>query len=80
MRSVFHGNEIEKRMKMIYIENTCTDPAYNLAFEEYVFTQMRFDEPVLLLWRNAPAVIVGRYQNTLEEIDEQGYRRRGSLP
>ena len=77
MRSVFHRNEIEKRMKMIYIENTCTDPAYNLAFEEYVFTQMRFDEPVLLLWRNAPAVIVGRYQNTLEEIDEQYVKEHG---
>ena len=77
MRSVFYGNGIEKRMKMIYIENTCTDPAYNLAFEEYVFTQMRFDEPVLLLWRNAPAVIVGRYQNTLEEIDEQYVKEHG---
>ena len=64
-------------MKMIYIENTCTDPAYNLAFEEYVFTQMRFDEPVLLLWRNAQAVIVGRYQNTLEEIDEQYVKEHG---
>ena len=54
---------------MIYIENTSTDPHYNLAFEEYVFTVMDFREPVLLLWQNEPSVIVGRFQNTLEEIN-----------
>ena len=54
---------------MIYIENRCTDPAYNLAFEEYVFSRTDYGEPVLLLWQNAPAVIVGKYQNTLEEIN-----------
>lgn len=53
---------------MIYIENRENDPAYNLAFEEYVFSKMNFDEPVLLLWQNGPAVIVGKYQNTIEEI------------
>lgn len=54
---------------MIYIENNCTDPAYNLAFEEVVFTETDRDEPVLLLWQNSPAVIVGRFQNTVEEIN-----------
>lgn len=62
---------------MIYIENNCTDPSYNLAFEEYVFMKMEFDEPVLLLWQNAPAVIVGRYQNTLEEINYDYIREHG---
>ncbi|MDD4200563.1 MAG: lipoate--protein ligase [Eubacteriales bacterium] len=54
---------------MIYIENNKTDPAYNLAFEEYVFSRMNFSDPVLLLWQNGPAVIVGKYQNTIEEIN-----------
>lgn len=54
---------------MIYIENMGNDPAYNLAFEEYVFSKMNFDEPVLLLWQNGPSVIVGKYQNTIEEIN-----------
>ncbi|MBQ9061055.1 MAG: lipoate--protein ligase [Firmicutes bacterium] len=54
---------------MIYIENTCTDPTCNLALEEYVFRQMGADEPVLLLWQNEPSVIIGRFQNTAEEIN-----------
>ena len=54
---------------MIYITNNNNDPRYNLAFEEYVFRKMNFDEPVLLLWQNGPAVIVGKYQNTIEEIN-----------
>ena len=65
------------RKKLIYIENTHTDPRYNLAFEEYVFQKLptalaeRYgaDVPVLLLWQNEPSVIVGKYQNTIEEID-----------
>ena len=62
---------------MIYIENNNTDPSYNLAFEEYIFTATDYGEPVLLLWQNAPAVIVGRYQNTLEEINYDYIREKG---
>lgn len=54
---------------MVYIENTCLDPRYNLALEEYVFYNLKFAEPVLLLWQNSPSVIIGRYQNTIEEIN-----------
>lgn len=54
----------DKISKLIYIENTSTNPYYNLAFEEYVFTQIAGDTPILLLWQNGPSVIVGRYQNT----------------
>lgn len=62
---------------MIYIENTCTDPRYNLAFEEYVFTKTDYPEPVLLLWQNAPSVIIGKYQNTLEEINYEYVKEKG---
>ncbi len=44
-----------------------TDPYFNLAAEEYAMTH--FDRDCFMLWRNAPAVIVGRHQNTLAEID-----------
>lgn len=60
-----------------YIENTSTDPHYNLAFEEYVFTKVAGDTPILLLWQNGPAVIVGKYQNTLEEINYDFIRENG---
>lgn len=61
--------------KIIYIENTSNDPHYNLAFEEYVFNEIAKDNgenegvPILLLWQNEPSVIIGRYQNTIEEIN-----------
>lgn len=51
-----------------YLETHSHDPAYNLAFEEYVFLH-RKTEDYLLLWQNAPAVIIGQNQNTLAEID-----------
>lgn len=62
---------------MIYIENTSHDPTWNLAFEEYAFTKLDYDEPILLLWQNGPSVIIGRYQNTLEEINYDFIRENG---
>ena len=62
---------------MIYIENNNYDPTYNLAFEEYVFTGTQFEEPVLLLWQNEPSVIIGRYQNTIEEINYDFIKQQG---
>jgi len=60
---------------MRYIYNTSTDPAFNLAAEEWLLTNS--DQEIFMLWRNRPAVIVGRNQNTLAEIDEAFTRRRG---
>ncbi|NLB33508.1 MAG: lipoate--protein ligase [Tissierellia bacterium] len=51
---------------MKFIENNSIDPHYNLAFEEYVFKYL--DEDFVLLWRNGPSIIVGKNQNTVEEI------------
>ncbi|OIO01393.1 MAG: lipoate--protein ligase [Desulfovibrionaceae bacterium CG1_02_65_16] len=60
---------------MRFIHNTSTDPAFNLAAEECLLRSTAGD--VFMLWRNAPAVIVGRNQNTLAEIDEEFLRKRG---
>ncbi|MBF0205664.1 MAG: hypothetical protein HQK53_02120 [Oligoflexia bacterium] len=46
------------------------DPYWNLALEEQLFTS--FDplkQHLLLLWRNSPSVIIGRYQNPHLECD-----------
>ena len=54
---------------MIYIENNCNKPQFNLALEEYVFTYLdEFDE-IFLLWINEPTIVVGKHQNTIEEIN-----------
>ncbi len=54
---------------MKYIENLSNDPRYNLAFEEYCFKNLPIDEDYVILWINGPAIIVGKNQNTLEEIN-----------
>lgn len=53
------------------------DPAYNLALEQCLFDDLKQDDPGwLLIWRNGPSVIVGRHQNTLEEINEAFVREK----
>ena len=48
---------------ILYFETQSTDPAYNLAFEEYILTHFR-EGNILILWQNENAVIIGRNQNT----------------
>jgi len=60
---------------MLYIKNNSLDPHYNLAFEEYIFSSVVSDESILILWQNEPAVIIGNYQNTLEEINADYIRK-----
>lgn len=55
---------------MIGIHVESTEAAYNLALEEHLFTHLSPDHPGwFLLWQNAPSLIVGRHQNTQEEIN-----------
>ncbi|MCP5097963.1 MAG: lipoate--protein ligase, partial [Chloroflexi bacterium] len=55
---------------MIFVDNgNITDPRLNLALEEYLIRHVPVAEPMLLFYVNEPSVILGRNQNTLEEID-----------
>ncbi len=57
---------------MIFIENDdTTDPRLNLALEEYALRNFRPSEDYLLFYINEPSIIIGRNQNTLEEINRQ---------
>ncbi|MBQ3374191.1 MAG: lipoate--protein ligase [Oscillospiraceae bacterium] len=47
-----------------------TDPAFNLAAEQYVFDCLPKDRSYFMLWQNENAVIIGKYQNTLAEINQ----------
>ena len=51
------------------ILNDSKDPRFNLALEEYVLKYLNSDEDFVLLWQNANSVIIGRNQNTYEEIN-----------
>lgn len=55
-------------MSIIYLETHSVDPFYNLAFEEYIQRNKR-DGDYLLLWQNANTIVVGRNQNTEQEIN-----------
>ena len=55
---------------MIYLESHSTDPYFNLALEEYLFEELGRSRPCFMLWQNDNTIVVGKYQNTAEEIDQ----------
>lgn len=63
---------------MFFIENEdITDPRVNLALEEYALRNFGKHEDYLLFYINEPSVIIGRNQNTLEEINDEYVRENG---
>lgn len=60
---------------MLCITDTTTDPYWNLAAEEFIVDN--FDQPVFRLWRNSPAVIIGRNQDASAEINRSFVEERG---
>jgi len=52
-------------MKLYINENL--DPYFNLAAEEYLIRHT--DDDIAMLWRNSPAVIIGKNQNAFCEVD-----------
>ena len=53
------------------IINESLDPRFNLALEEYVLKYLNTNEDFIFLWQNANSVIIGRNQNTIEEVNAQ---------
>jgi len=63
---------------MRYIQNdTNNDPALNLALEEYVLRSLPIDDPFLLFYINKPSIIIGKNQNTVEEINAEYVQNNG---
>jgi lipoate-protein ligase A len=63
---------------MLFVDNGgITDARVNLALEEFVFRHKPVDDDVLLFYVNAPAIIIGRNQNTIEEINPDVVAARG---
>ena len=55
---------------MIYIETGSTDVYYNFGLENYFAVEKRLPDTVFLFWRTTPTLMVGKYQNILEEINK----------
>ena len=62
---------------MYYIESTSTNPHYNLALEQYAFDALAADHDIFMLWRNDNAIIVGKHQNTVAEINAAYVKEHG---
>ena len=60
---------------MLLIDNQHTNPYFNLAMEEHLLTDVADD--IVMLWRNDKAVIIGRNQNALEEINQAYVEQTG---
>jgi lipoate-protein ligase A len=63
---------------MLFIDNGgITDPRVNLALEEYALRNFDIGESYLLFYVNEPSVIIGKHQNTVEEINQDFIHERG---
>lgn len=63
---------------MKFIDNQgITDPYINLAIEEYVLNNFGEEDTYLLFYINEPSIIIGRNQNTIEEINTKYVDERG---
>ena len=55
---------------MIFVDNENNyDPRINLAIEEHLVRNVNLGSDILLFYINGPSIIIGRNQNTLEEIN-----------
>ncbi|MDN4524263.1 lipoate--protein ligase [Fictibacillus fluitans] len=55
---------------MLFIDNrNITDPRVNLAIEEYALKHLDINQTYLLFYINEPSIIIGKNQNTVEEIN-----------
>lgn len=55
---------------MLFIDNeNINDPTINLAIEEYALKHLDINNTYLLFYINKPSIIIGKNQNTIEEIN-----------
>ncbi len=52
---------------MLCIKHRSTDPYFNIATDEFIFKHLKKD--CFMLWQNDNAIIVGKHQNALAEIN-----------
>jgi lipoate-protein ligase A len=63
---------------MLFLSNEgMTDPAMNLALEEYALRTLPLEDGILLFYVNEPSIIIGKNQNTIEEINREYVEANG---
>ncbi|MED4649046.1 lipoate--protein ligase LplJ [Bacillus inaquosorum] len=65
---------------MLFIDNqNINDPRINLAIEEYCVKHLNPEQPYLLFYVNQPSIIIGKNQNTIEEINTKYVEENGII-
>ncbi|MEC1440756.1 lipoate--protein ligase LplJ [Bacillus sonorensis] len=65
---------------MLFIDNqNITDPRINLAIEEYCLKYLDPEQTYLLFYINQPSIIIGKNQNTIEEINTKYVDENGII-
>ena len=72
---------MKEEVTLIFVDNKgIHDPRINLAIEEYLLKTMDVEkEPVLLFYINQPSIIIGKNQNTIEEINTDYVEDQGII-
>ncbi|HCT29940.1 MAG TPA: lipoate--protein ligase [Bacteroidales bacterium] len=60
---------------MLIINQSITDPYFNIASEEFLLKN--FSEDIFILYSNTPSIIVGKHQNTMAEINHNFVSQKG---
>lgn len=66
--------KLKKRSEnsMLYINNVSNNAYFNIALEEYVLNKsLDNGESYVILYINNPAIIIGKHQNTIEEVNRE---------
>lgn len=63
--------------KAYYYISKTDDPFYNIALEDYFYTQCKIWDCVYFFWINRPSVFMGRYQTAEAETDTNYLEAQG---
>jgi len=83
IRSYASAKAEPERRKLTIYRSKSNDPIFNLAAEEYLFSDAldvsnpKISHQILYLWQNSPAVIVGRHQNPWKETNVKKLEKDG---
>ncbi|MDB4868262.1 MAG: lipoate--protein ligase [Cohnella sp.] len=81
--SILGYNDVSKQateggFPLLFLDNgNIHDPTLNLALEEYALRSLPDEDDYLLFYINEPSIIIGKNQNTAEEVNETYVRDRG---
>lgn len=62
---------------MIFVKHNNVNPYKNHAIEEFLMS--KFNEDCFMLWKNEKCILIGKYQNTYNEINME-YLKQNNIP